>query len=368
MTSDRKKATSNNPKAILFASLTTAIVLPFLMADIVVAEQDMYKYTLQDISDSELLKRSDTNPKFAKYMEEINGTSPWKELVAYVNAELPDNKWNKDMVKSQIRINNFDTIIENPGYGHELVALVAEKMQLGGKYGPSEPVKRYHEWAKSKHDIPHAEKMIDGRIAQITGDKKYDELVNSVYEEYNKMAEYGNVPSELLDSDIKYWTGITSDKICEFDDACNADNVGFNPHSPDCAIVQCAHAQAWSTYHPLTVKVEAYVCDANSCLFTNSDGKSGTFSVTASSQGKHAYTKSLKYYIEDRSFVGPTYNAHHNISGSATIGWTTESIGSETGINTVTMSGSKSLDMRCGSEYCGTYQIRATAQNVTFET
>lgn len=280
--------------------------------------------SLDTIPDDNLLERP-TALAASKPGEPIDINSEafhWEQLKSYVNADNPDFKWNEVTKKQHIIINNFDTLIGNPGHGHELVALVAEKKQLNGNYNPSEPVRKYHEWAKSQYDIPDTKKEIKNRIIEITGDEKYNRLVKQVYKAYNTMVSYGNVPEELFESDARYWLLISGIAVCRDTQDCDVKGLEellvpltpeeiaeyenqLNTDESDGSLFEYVIPQAFAwdqqdVYHSLYAWIEPYSCTDGygfECRVTiNTITGIGELSDSETYPGDHMYTEYMKTY------------------------------------------------------------------------
>jgi hypothetical protein len=319
-------------KTLLFASLIAAMILPFSGIDFAEARVDkdneaekMAKYeqklekfkqkALNDgnIPDSELVDRmGDKWKNQYKNDEEFNNSRA--EIIAYVTGDHPDNKWNKIMVKEHIRIQNFETLIDNRGHGLELVSLFAAKEKLLGTYSPSDQVKKYHDWTASQYEIPTTVDAIDERIHEIIGDRKYMPHAKQAVNAYNNMAEHGSVPMKLSNIDDAYWLKIAHVAVCKYDNSCDAEATlaslnspevtpeqldafrefestnGIDPESGEpyeCIFIQCAYAAEWvqiHLVHTLTAFVQPASCDIGSgstCKITATP-KTGTGALQTS--------------------------------------------------------------------------------------
>ena len=128
------------------------------------------------IADAEVKQHSDKIPE----QKLISRTDVWKskyksdaeyeisnsELISYVTRELPDNKWNKVMVKEHIKIRNFETIIGERAMGPEIVALSVQKQKLQDKYDESQPVQKYHDWLLIQYSVSDNVSDIDGKLLE----------------------------------------------------------------------------------------------------------------------------------------------------------------------------------------------------------
>ena len=165
--------------------------------------------------ESEWLSQYDSLEEF----ESIQST-----IKSYVTTELPNNGWNQAMVKEQIVIQNFDTIIGKRGHGHEIVALFVAKQKILGVYDASDEVKKYHKWSAAQTTIPTTLNKIDQRIGELVGNDTIH-LVPAAVEAYNNMAAHGAIPHDLREMDISYWAMITNMSICSYDPTCDPETI-----------------------------------------------------------------------------------------------------------------------------------------------
>lgn len=140
----------------------------------------------------------------------------------YVNGDHRENGWNQAMVKSHIRIENFETITGNVGHGHEMVLLHAARDKLVGTYNSSEPVRRFHDWIATKYTVPDTIRGIDARLLEIREDR-FSDIADEAVRSFEDTAEHGNVPSELFESDWRYWIMTANIAMCGYDPSCDPD-------------------------------------------------------------------------------------------------------------------------------------------------
>lgn len=248
--------TSRAMHAMLFAGLAMILIVPTFGINSVHAVQpsqtdaetitqetqkiEAFKQkALNDgnIPDTELLKRHDSAwisqyksvQEFEKYENGIDD---------YVNTSHQNNGWNQDVVKSQIKIHNFEIMIGKVGYGHEITLLVAEKNKLQGNYNPPEPVKKYHDWIAKQYSVPDTIQGIDDRLVSIVGDKKFIPLAEKVAEEFDNLAKHGSVPMDLFNSDVNYWVFTADVAGCEYNSACNVTAMTAAQNAPKESVVQ----------------------------------------------------------------------------------------------------------------------------------
>lgn len=212
-----------NVKTILFASLITAMILPFSstgMVEAVSSENVNDKESIpSDIPKERILERD-----FAKWSNKYASADEFNvkqaSISTYTTTDFPQNGWNQFMQKAAIVIHNFETINENIGNGYELVGLFATKDRLLNIYDASEPVSKLHDWATSEYDVPTTVIEIDERIASIVS-KDRIHLVSEYITTFNKMAEHGSVPDKLQEQDSEYWIMIRSVSLCGYVPDCD---------------------------------------------------------------------------------------------------------------------------------------------------
>ncbi len=97
-------------KTVLFASLIVAMILPFSGMNLANAQQaDQDKIT--DIPEDQLIQRQGENwKKQYQSIEEFDIAQ--NSIEQYVNADLPNNGWNQAMQKANMRLHNFDSLVD----------------------------------------------------------------------------------------------------------------------------------------------------------------------------------------------------------------------------------------------------------------
>ena len=330
-------------KTVLFAGLIAAMILPFSGMDFAEAR------TADDkIPDNKLLDRGEDWKN--KYSSQTDFEKSEKAIRSYVSDNHPDNKWNKDTKKNQIVIYNFDTIADARNAGLNALLIDVQNQKDNGTYNPTEAEKKFHEWADGQ------------QVGEVTQPNVNKGQIKKVIEAYNSNANYGNVPTELINSDVDFWTNVAADKLCDLLEDC--DTSGEQP-SEEC-FGQCAYATWWSTYHVLSGWVDTYDCETGNCYYSDSDDGTGSLSILMSpGTNNHAKDDTIDYFVKDKSYVSG-YDVYHNFSGLATIGSASDSF-SENGTNEITHSDSLTVGS-CGSQHCGTYSLSASAQGAYFET
>ncbi|MBI5145910.1 MAG: hypothetical protein HZA84_01680 [Thaumarchaeota archaeon] len=203
-------------KTILFAALVLTLILPVTGVNVAAA-------VLDKIPDGKLLERT-ADKWHGQYKNVEEFTVRQNAIREYVTADLQNNGWNQFMVKENIRIHNFDTMIGKVGYGHELVALYAAKDRMLGIYDVTEPVAKFHDWLLSKYAIPATVEEIDARITTIVSDN-YLHLAPQDVSAFNDMANQGNVPPQLVEQDPEYWIMVANVAVCQYAENCDHEGM-----------------------------------------------------------------------------------------------------------------------------------------------
>jgi len=324
MTRRNNKITSKTAKTILFSALVMTLMLPVTAMNVAQAAQ---LDTQDKIPTGKLMERLATKwQKQYKNTEEFSAKQ--NAIKGYVNADLQNNGWNQFMVKENIRIHNFDTIIGKVGYGHELVALSAAKDRLLGIYDANEPVVKFHNWLLSKYSVPTTVELIDERIATIASDNV--PLVTEVVTAFNNMAERGNVPDELINQDMEYWIMIANVSVCQYDVNCDFStmqnmlkNESYRTQNTIIPILDILRYILPNAYaitnqpHYGYVYGKPYTCDYGTCGISLSAGPySNSFTLTISDPPYpyHSIGKTMYVYASTcSSTVGATSKVIGNL-------------------------------------------------------
>jgi len=300
-------------KTILFASLIAAMILPFSGMDFAEAVNDKVTLknnaALDNIPEDKLIQRLDNEWK-SQYKSKEQFEIAQYSIEQYVNYELPQNGWNQAMQKENIRIHNFDTLIGKQGQSLEIVVLVVAKQQLQGNYHPSEPVEKFHNWISESYDTPTTVEAIDQRLQEIIGDVKYEKLSEKVTKSFNNMVKHGNVPTELLDSDVNYWITVANISICEYDVNCNPNQLRTISYINDISkqtdtipilggiidfFIQEAYAYT-GQFHYAYVYGNPLQCDYGTCLIGATGSGTGQVTTSSHSNGGHGIGKYMTIY------------------------------------------------------------------------
>ena len=243
---------------------------------------DLRQNTLSegDIYDDELIERYGE-----KWEAQFSSTKEFRDMMyalrEYTLMDVQDDTgWNKEMVVMHTKIHNFDTIIEKTGFGHEIVSLVVAKQKLLGLYNHTEPVEKFHDWLNQKYPAPDSITEIDQRLAEIISEPGFIVFAPNLADAFNTLAAHGNVPTELFETDSKYWNLIVSIASCEYSPGCNvasleeilADKTYERDPGPppdvasDWLSLFLPSAFAWSeTYHFTIIYGEPHTCTYGTC-------------------------------------------------------------------------------------------------------
>ncbi len=358
------KHITNKTKTILFASLIAAMILPFSGMQFAEAKQDknndvnklqayerklayLQEKALRDnkIDDKELVERVGKNWE-SQYESKTEFDFKQNQIKSYVTSDLEENGWNEFMIKGNVRIHNFDTIIGKTGSSHEIVGLIAGLEKIQETYAQPEPVIKFHDWIAQQYNIPTTENAIEERITEIVGDSKYRNISSNIYKSFNDMAQNGNVPSELFDEDMAYWNVIINISFCQFDDGCNVDvlNEILETKSyerevteiPDMAQtwldLVLPKAFAWSeTSHSSYVYGHPYACDYGTCkVSTSKSFSTGEHSIYATSpswpqpHGKMHGVGNTSFKMYGSSCGSPS--AYHSVVVETEVGYRDSSV------------------------------------------
>ena len=343
--------TFKNAKTILFAGLIAALILPVSGMNYVNAinetanENDQKIQQFRDLAIQtgeiptyDLLERN--GQKWLKFYDDEDHLRTEQEAVkTYVERDHQQNGWNQDNVKNILKIQNFETITESVGHGHEIVLLFAQYEKLQGTYNPSEAEKKYHSWIAQRYSVPMTEVEITEQLTQITGSPQYNALAQEVANSFNALASNGAVPYELAQSDVQFWGNVVNAAHCSYDDQCDLESFMHQPGASEEAIEQIKMrevidisfnlwdlilpmAHAWTqnyVNYTMTAYINLEACYYGNCYESWYDGtNSGSADIDVDSYGspiEHAY----RYY--DMTFYGATCDTY---------------IGSETVISDVT--------------------------------
>jgi hypothetical protein len=233
--------TKTKIKTILFASLIAAMILPFSTMDFAEAVKsndskinEFKQKALRDneIPSSELLERVGdqwlSSYRDAQHFDEEENT-----VKRFVERNLQKNDLNKNNAILITKIQNFETITNTVGNGHEIVLLVAELEKANNSYNPSEPVSKYHAWAATQYTVPDTLEEVSDKLLEIVGDKKFTNLAKKQANNFNSLAELGSVPSDMMKSDPEYWNFIIMQNYCEEDPECDVTVLKQQPGATD---------------------------------------------------------------------------------------------------------------------------------------
>lgn len=218
----------------MFASLIAAMILPFSSMDLSFAQADnsakieeFKQKALRDnvIPTSELLERVG-DKWLADYRDSEHFENEQSAVSRYVERNSDQSGLNGDNAKHITAIQNFETITNSVGDGHEIVLLVAELEKAQGKYNPSEPVRKYHEWLATQYTVSDDPSE---SLLEIVGDKRFLNLAKKHAQNFNDLADNGAVPSDLMNTDPSYWNILITLNHCELDSECDVDAIKHQP-------------------------------------------------------------------------------------------------------------------------------------------
>jgi len=162
----------------------------------------------EQISDSVLSERS--------WLKTVDDNKKHIDFVSYVTYDIPDNGWNKVMLKENIRNYNIETKIGHNIDGYEIVALVTQKEIMSGKYNPSKAQAKLHQWISTQsYNVPQSISEIDDRLEDIVG-KNHIGLVKQLVMSINKMTDFGNVGEEIHSKAPEFWNKVGNLALCDF--------------------------------------------------------------------------------------------------------------------------------------------------------
>jgi hypothetical protein len=280
----RKKITMT----LLFSAFLLTLVLPIYGINATEVQ------VLDKIPDDKLLERTteEWRDKYSSTREFVIREGAIRE---YVNADLPNNGWNQVMVKENIKVHNFDTIIGKVGYGHELVALYAAKERILDTYEVTEPVRKFHDWVLSKYDTPTTTEEIDSRITSIVSET-YLHLLPENVASFNNMANHGGVPPELVEKDTEYWIMVA--ERCDHDsmqkifneEMYRSQSVAFNLMSLGILdyFLPNVYATTWEE-HAAYLYANPNTCTYGQCWRQDSDFGTGPFNLAVWAPSGHSY-------------------------------------------------------------------------------
>lgn len=286
-------------------------------------EQKIKEFRMQALADgrvptTEILDRLDSywaeKYESAAYFEMTEGG-----IHGFIERNQHDgNEWDEANALLHLEIQNFETITGMVGEGHIITLHVAKLAKLQGKYEPTEPVRKYHEWIDSTTAIPKEEKEIIESLINIIGDAKYMDLVMRHAENFNQLADNGSVPTELANTDMQYWIFISNLAQCELKPDCDPSTMGDGQPATMEELNEIKRiereydstsdfilpkAYAWSKVY-VDYDLYAYL-NASSCYYNNcveswdENGQIGSADIDEmnyDSPPEHAYRNAVMYF------------------------------------------------------------------------
>ena len=287
------KNITHTTKTILFASLIAAMILPFSGINIASAET---------ISDEFVESRA-------------WGIEKHQVFEAFAEHKMPDNKWNKLMLKENIKNYNIETKIGHDVDGYELVALDVQEQKLQNKYNPSLVQEKLHEYVLTVYDVPDNKKDIKDRIIEITGQNHYGHA-KQLADSLNRMAEMGIVGNEVHEKDVEFWNNVAVLSFCELTSECPAGMVASaNNEVYNINTVSIIPVVSYAS-HYATINVQYQSCETSkdTCYIFGGNGGSGYESIEFFGPG-HVADKYLRSDMTNYSSAGGTVVAIGQVTG-----------------------------------------------------
>ena len=232
--------TTRSTKTILFASvLETMVLVPFesstVYADgtdkIAENERKIEEFRVQALTDGQVPTSKILDRLDSYWVEKYEDTTHFEKTEDAVHSFIERNKysgnaWDEANALLHSEIQNFETITGAVGQGHVITLHIAELAKLEGKYEPTEPVRKYHEWIAITNTAPKEQNDITESLIKILGDAKYIDLARRHAENFNQLADNGSVPAELANVDTQYWIFIANVAQCELKSDCEVASMG----------------------------------------------------------------------------------------------------------------------------------------------
>ena len=291
-----KLTTSKTLKTILFAGLLAAMILPFNMVQNVSAEP---------VSDEIVEDRA-------------WGQEKHNIFKAFAEHEMPDNKWNKQMLKENIKNYNIETKIGHDVDGYALVALDAQEQILKNKYNPSIAQEKLHEYLFTIYDLPSDESAIKDRVIEIVGQQNYGHA-KQLSDSLNRMADMGIVGDDVHRIDSEFWRNIAVLSFCDLTDECPAGMVTqANNEVYDINTATIRPVVNYAT-HFATINIQYQSCETSedTCYEFSSNNGSG-YIVDEVPGPSHVGDSYLKSDMTNYSSAGGVVFAMGQVTFSAT--------------------------------------------------
>lgn len=189
-------------KTILFASLIATLILPF---------------SGMQIASAETISTEIVNDR-------TFGQEKHNIFKSFAEHEFVDNKWNKQMLKENIKNYNIETKIGHDVDGYELVALDAQDQILKNKYNPTIAEQKLHEYLFTVYDLPTDSKAIKDRTIEIVGQNHLGHA-KQLADSLNRMSNMGIISDDVHRVDADFWRNIAVLSFCDLTDECPAGMV-----------------------------------------------------------------------------------------------------------------------------------------------
>ena len=296
------RTTSKTVKAVLFASLIVAVILPFSTMGMANAKQSEDK-----IPDNKLIPR-DPATWISQYESQQKFNTSESDIKKYIESAQKDNMWNQVMAKEHIRLHNLDTKVGKVGAGLQAVSVYVGYQKNLGMYDPTEAERRYHQWASEIYPNPTIHAKIN------------DVWLEQVIESHNNIANHGNVSSDLSLQDPGFWIATANESMCQYVD-CTQGAPDSDPitNFVQRHIIPNVHAYKVDTWHIMNGYIYTYGCEGQTggCMFAL-DPQSGVGTLSSSKTTARSYDSDAIVYASNCS---PYYTTEHNtLDGDLTSG------------------------------------------------
>lgn len=283
-------------KTILFASLIAAMILSIGSISIVSAETNSDEVT--------------ENRTWGLEKHQI--------FLAFAEHDMPDNKWNEQMLKENIKNYNIETKIGHDVDGYALVALDVQQQKLQNTYNPSLAQEKLHEYLLSVYDVPDTKKDIKASVIEITGQTHYGhgkQLADSL----NRMADMGIVSNDVHEKDVEFWNNIAVLSYCDLSNECPAAMVAtINNEVNDISTASIIQVSGY-TSHVATINIQYQSCEtsAQTCYIFKANIGSGYISYEFPGPG-HVGDYYLRSDMTNWSGAGGIVFVMGQVTGSLT--------------------------------------------------
>ena len=341
--------TNKTTKIIIAIAVIASISIPVMGTNLI----DAQRQSLDNIPSDVLIERAGAQ-WVAQYENQDEFTKTREFMREYTQASV--DGYNAVVQDAVIKANNFETIVGKRGVNMELVALFAAKQQAQGTYAPTEAEFRYHQWVSEKHPVSGSEIAIDKRIDSLINGQENYALALEIYGIFNEQANIGNVPPELIQTDLKFWAKQGAVANCAIEPDCDPvemaesfDRIGETTPEQDAEIrarVELDNKEAalstqsfdfWNVIlpkayayteinHAIYMYIAANPCDGGvPCSFNNNGSGTGLIYTTAYSGTVHSVDTSI-YAYGTSSSIGSHPNSYHYVQLNMQVPATTNTL------------------------------------------